>query len=72
MNRESITNRANDNAYLKVMEDIDWDVFYEQKMALQDVTDYLHRQRSRKTGCLTVLPPGWLPPAIWQGRCFSA
>lgn len=45
MNRESITNRANDNAYIKVMEGIDWDVFYEQKMALQDVTDYLHRHK---------------------------
>ena len=20
----------------------------------------------------TVLPPGWLPPVIWQERCFSA
>lgn len=50
MNHESVTNRANDNAYLKVMEDIDWDVFYEQKMALQDVTDYLHRHKEQENG----------------------
>lgn len=50
MNHESVTNRANDNAYLKVMEDIDWDVFYEQKMALQDVTDCLHRHKEQENG----------------------
>lgn len=50
MNHESVTNRANDNAYLKVMEDIDWDAFYEQKMALQDVTDYLHRHKEQENG----------------------
>lgn len=50
MNHESVTNRANDNAYLKVMEDIDWELFYEEKMALQDVTDYLHRHKEQENG----------------------
>lgn len=47
---ESVANHENNNAYLKVMDGIDWELFYEEKMALQDVTDYLHRHKEQEDG----------------------
>lgn len=40
----------NDNAYLDAIEDIDWDAFYQQKMALESFTDYLHRNKEQENG----------------------
>lgn len=40
----------NDNAYLDAIEDIDWDAFYQQKMALENFTDYLHRNKEQENG----------------------
>ena len=39
-----------DNAYLNTIKDINWDTFYQQKMALESLTDYLHRNKEQENG----------------------
>ena len=39
-----------DNAYLDTIKDINWDTFYQQKMALESLTDYLHRNKEQENG----------------------
>ena len=39
-----------DNAYLDTIKDINWDTFYQQKMALESLTDYLHRTTEQENG----------------------
>lgn len=33
--------KTTDNAYLETLGAVDWDTFYQEKMALQNITDYL-------------------------------
>lgn len=38
------------NAILDTLKDINWDTFYQQKMALESLTDYLHRNKEQENG----------------------
>jgi hypothetical protein len=42
--------KMDDNAYLDTIKDINWDTFYQQKMALESLTDYLHRNKEQENG----------------------
>lgn len=39
-----------DNAYLDTIKDINWDTFYQQKMALESLIRYLHRNKEQENG----------------------
>lgn len=42
--------KTTDNAYLETLGTVDWDTFYQEKMALQNITDYLHRNKEQENG----------------------
>ena len=42
--------KTTDNAYLETLGAVDWDTFYQEKMALQNITDYLHRNKEQENG----------------------
>ena len=48
-----------DNAYLDTIKDINWDTFYQQKMALEALPITYTATRNRKTVCLAEPLPGW-------------
>ena len=50
-----------DNAYLDTIKDINWDTFYQQKMALESLTDYLHRNKEQENGMFGRAADGGYP-----------
>ena len=63
--------KTTDNAYLETLGAVDWDTFYQEKMALQNITDYLHRNKEQENGMFGRAADFVYPERDENDRCLD-